>query len=564
MSERVQFISMKAKNYMSFASIEHEFKTGLYIVLGQNHDSDKAQSNGSGKSSLVELPGFLIYGEFEREDPSTDGKGDFEGEIVWMKGSVTYRIHRFFHHKKNANKAFIYRDGENITPVRIAEVKDLILESIGMSYELFVHTVAILQNLMPSFTALTPTIRKGVIEDMIGSTFYAEYKQRFNAKLKEISRDKQKVDGEFGVVQGSLISKNSELETSKQLMGSVITEIEAEIAQFTLQLGVAQAEYAAFPKYDIANLQKMGTRLQAARNEVSSLASEAAQYRSSLARKSCQVCGSVMAADKVMELEKKAEMADVLKGMAEVKVAEAEPVYVKLNGEYQASILEQNTIGNRVTNFTASLQGAQARLAKNKVKVDIAAIEAVIGELKVSLAYCIQQQGDLGQKQEIAGYLEKLMLPSSPFRSFIIKKYLGYINVALAEISPAILDGVVIYLEMGSTEGVEIKMEKSEGKWISYKNLSGGEKRRVDAVFTLTFQRFITEVTGAGSNVLFLDEITEGVDAVGVENVVQAVSELFSGSCVYMISHSDNIKTMFDKCITAHKHGGISTLVESN
>ena len=564
MNERVEFLGMKAKNYMSFASIEHNFVTGLYIVLGQNHDSDKAESNGSGKSSLVELPGFLIYGIFEREDPSTNGKGEFEGEIEWRKGGHHYRIHRFFHHKKNTNKVFLYKDSENITPVRLPDVKDKILEAIGMSYELFVHTVVILQNLMPSFTSLTPTVRKAMIEDMIGSTFYAEYKLRFTTKAKEIARDKQAVDLQVSGYQGSLIAKNAEMETSKQLMGEVIDGIKAEIAQATLELQNAQVALAALPPVSAEPLQILQRNLSAANSDYANAQTAMQQYQNTILQKICRVCGAPISAEKIAAAQAELVQWESKRVAADALAKQIAPQIAVEQQNYQAALTQQSSLQERVRNFTSAMGTASRKLAETQGKADVTVIQKAIDDLNAALDVVVGTQGRLQVNLDYASYLEKLMLPSSPFRSYIIKKYLAYINNILHEISPTIMDGVSVFVEMDSKEGVDIKMIRDNGAWISYKNLSGGEKRRMDAVFILAFQRFISEITGAGSNVLFLDEITEGVDAVGVENVVQAVSELFSGSCVYMISHSDTIKTMFDKCITAHKRGGISTLVESN
>ena len=47
------FEKVVGKNFLSFEEFELNFTEGKHLILGTNHSTDYAESNGSGKSSLL-------------------------------------------------------------------------------------------------------------------------------------------------------------------------------------------------------------------------------------------------------------------------------------------------------------------------------------------------------------------------------------------------------------------------------------------------------------------------------------------------------------------------------
>lgn len=102
---------------------------------------------------------------------------------------------------------------------------------------------------------------------------------------------------------------------------------------------------------------------------------------------------------------------------------------------------------------------------------------------------------------------------------------------------------------------------KYNDREMSYKDLSSGEKRRVDVAISLALQDMVMQRYGTDINLLAYDELFESLDAIGSENVVELLKERADKvGTVIVVSHNQALKPLFDKVITMVKENGYSTL----
>jgi len=86
-----------------------------------------------------------------------------------------------------------------------------------------------------------------------------------------------------------------------------------------------------------------------------------------------------------------------------------------------------------------------------------------------------------------------------------------------------------------------------------YLGASTGERRRIDIAMMLALWQLGTGTRGVSStSTLFVDEVFDGLDVEGVEAVVRLLSQLSSGRCVVVVSHSQNLITRLQP--VAHHH----------
>lgn len=96
----------------------------------------------------------------------------------------------------------------------------------------------------------------------------------------------------------------------------------------------------------------------------------------------------------------------------------------------------------------------------------------------------------------------------------------------------------------------------------SYKRYSGGERCKIDLAPTLACRNLINLSSPSGGlDLLLTDEITEGLDSVGIENYAASVAEL--GITSLIISHTQHEKN-FPNVITVEKNNFMSSIKYNN
>lgn len=91
----------------------------------------------------------------------------------------------------------------------------------------------------------------------------------------------------------------------------------------------------------------------------------------------------------------------------------------------------------------------------------------------------------------------------------------------------------------------------------NYKGNSTGERRRIDLSISLALQDLVMTRSNAKMNILLYDEVFDGLDAIGCENVVQLLQEIQGNiETIFVITHNDTLKAFFDKHLVVTKEQG--------
>ena len=95
----------------------------------------------------------------------------------------------------------------------------------------------------------------------------------------------------------------------------------------------------------------------------------------------------------------------------------------------------------------------------------------------------------------------------------------------------------------------------------SYLSNSSGERRRIDIAINLALQDLVASRSNKKLNIMFLDEVMDTLDESGVSNVMELIKDISAGkSSVFIISHNEEIKSMFTNVIKVTKENGCSTV----
>ena len=228
---------MRAYNFICFGpqGIEINFdKLGNIIYIkGENRDfkeedigNIKSSSNGSGKSSLIELLSYGLYGKTIKKPSAIGVNGvihnlvnkDCRVEVEWDN----YKLIRTRSSKNTLrlweSKDHIWNDSTEITTGSIIETQKKIEEILGLSYEAFINISVFTDDQSICFLEATGPVKREIVENLLSLGIYRERQEKVNALIKETKANISVLGKEFDLLQ------NSKIESEKRLNQTIQKE----------------------------------------------------------------------------------------------------------------------------------------------------------------------------------------------------------------------------------------------------------------------------------------------------------------------------------------------------
>lgn len=216
---------------------------GLTLIEGRNEDDESANSNGAGKSSLVDALCWCLYGVTGRGvsgDAVINKKAKKEcvvGVEVWTEGLNCYYIERGRKSSRIGNNLIVQHiivDGNDVgsgcelTKTTVADTQAVVNDLLGCSYEIFTSSIYAVQEKMPDLPALTDKNLKTLIEEAAGIDKLQRASEIAHAKYQDCVRLTAET-------QGKIENLTSELSNNKKLLDDVVYERETHIRNATLE-----------------------------------------------------------------------------------------------------------------------------------------------------------------------------------------------------------------------------------------------------------------------------------------------------------------------------------------
>lgn len=560
----IEFQSVEIENFMSIEKASMTFNEGKHLIIGKNMCSDDATSNGSGKSSLIEAIIWCLYKKTTRDPPlSRENKGDTKVSVKYIIDSKIYQVDRYLDHSTFGSSVKLTCDNDDISSRNDTQTDKEIINTLNINFDLFTSTIIIQQGIPVNFCNLGSTIRKSIIEEMFGFTMWEATRSKFAAEKTAKTTEKNLVELDYTKKKNEMIELNTKVELLTTLKNKGNSEYIDRIVAVKSQIVASQAQMKALEDNKISvlsNCSELDVRSMQSTTTSSlwSIERRLSDLESILATGVCGSCSQpfpvsqVKAAtdEQTMLLENKKGLSDKLSNI-KTMISSVD----LLNAQIQT---ERSSIENNSKVLVSLANEANSTIIDDS---ELAALQGNLNSIVETVNSIWSQVAEANKYLEHCQYFDTLLLPSSKFRSNILKKYLSYINTTLEEVTPLIYGNLKIELDLDKQEkGVELYIHE-DGKPKRYKSFSGGERRRIDIIIILSFQRFLVESSGISTNLLIFDEIFDGLDSKGMEKVLNCIDSLFpESSSIYVISHNDSIKSMFDNIITVTKKDKISTV----
>ena len=196
----LQFLTMRGTNFCTLLDLPPFALSGrgMVLILGDNQDAAKADSNGAGKSLLLELFVWTLWGKTIRGLAADDVVNDVVqkncfGEVLFTVGGHTYTVRPYRCHDVNKgdktvnqkeHDLVLLRDGlPHATEGKVAETQENINQLLGITFPIF-------EAMMPGTgikaAAMGDAGIKALLEAILQTEIYSVAEKLTKGRLKKV------------------------------------------------------------------------------------------------------------------------------------------------------------------------------------------------------------------------------------------------------------------------------------------------------------------------------------------------------------------------------------------
>lgn len=608
------------KNFIAFGSATFDFsRPGLTVVEGEISNVSGCDSNGAGKSALLEAPVWAITGRTIRERCKGDDVillGSKGGAVVdcTVTGPKTVRVVRHRGHSVHGNKVFLYVDGKDVTRGTSVQTDQAIESEIGLDFTTFMNTVAFgARQEVRSFFFASDADRKAVMDKLLGLGAFARAQVLARSRMREKASELDPLMNRQMAIGFAIDEKRDSLRALRATPGvDPIALQEAKVAVKNLERRVeeaaaardsAKADLDAAQKDHLQAMRVHDTAVSAfhrtqssARAEVSKLDEQSRAARATaqalrdrakkltaLAGQDCPTCRQVvdksaakLASDAILEEAKDYDAtaaertveADRIRSLAKQAVPPVPPNADALKTHEVDYTLRQE----RLSEAKSSLSAANSRLAvmqetEGKSKARIESLQSSISDLQEELS------DNLSAQSAIKAAVSRLEFWVQAFgnggiKSFVIESEIPRINSIATNYAKRLL-GSGAFVRLSPTRKLKTTDEQREELLVeagipsraqSYASASKGQRHRLDLALILAFRTVVAARSACPFDQLFADELFDGVDATGVDCVVEILQEISAECPVVLVTHDARLKSVGDRRVVVEHDGKCATL----
>lgn len=624
---QINFNKIKIHNFLSIGNAEIELDDkGIVSVIGINNNvSDKAKSNGSGKSSIFNAICWSLTGETTSgistnvvNNHSNDG---CYVELDFNVNKDNFRIIRSRESKQYGTNLKIYINNEDKSGKGIRESSALLENYLpDLTGEMIGSVIILGQGLPQRFSNNTPAGRKSVLEKLSKSDYMIEdiksriddRKKKLDIELRRCEDNILKTETNIKGIENSynnLVNKLNNLGDIDNFVNEIkglekiidnLQEQRDNLQQIIDELDhkVEETNSNLFTLQDKLNGET--TTLESEKNnntkELNERKVDLLQLESVIKNKLkeidsikdiCPTCHQkiigVHKPDNTKLLEQKKELESELKEI-DTNLKEFDNIFNEKKKQIDNNFKKQKeTLLNLVQTLKSNLKEARSNF--NKVNNNILDNTNKKNQLQTAVNnyYNLKEQYEneinenISQKEELSN---KLVLynreeKDTNNRLDIISKMS---NIVKRDFRGILLQGVIDYINNKVKEysieafDNDLIMFNLNGNNIDiiydnkpYENLSGGEKQKVDILIQLALKEMLQQHLNIRTNILVLDEIFDNLDITGCQNIIKLINNKIKDvSSIFIISHhASELELSADNTLVVEKgKDGISKIIK--
>jgi DNA repair exonuclease SbcCD ATPase subunit len=637
----MKFKLLSIENFLAIGEATLELADrGLLLIQGENRDDTSQNSNGAGKSSIVDALCWCIYGQTARGEAGDSVINRKAGKDTRVTIDITdeereYKItrHRKFTKKKNVLELTqkVGEEWQDLTLGTDKLTQEKIEQVIGCSYKVFRASIYAAQEDHVDLPALTDKFLKEIVEESAGIDKLQNAHDIAKEALKETKNNLDMVqqrqfseglaadDLEFQIAQSE--SESGVWETAlKEKIERYDYRLASEKRNIVALLPEAKAFDTVGVNAEIETIMtrdnkawfqtqsentKVGTKISFEYNQVQLQMTEFVKAAKALkvryvnvedvVGQPCDSCGKLHEKEDVapqkenLAKQLKEKMAEIkAHKIVEAEVQEALSVAHRASYDHDLTQIDDSEDKSRLQTLQSALSANELLLTKiRQMKKEMLNWKELLEETTTEknphdvITERLQKRRKEAQdKSEIA--LKEIVVieqelivdqavvavySNSGVRAHILDTVTPFLNERTSHYLGQLSDG-----NLQSTWNTLTKNAKGELKenfhievtsltgGESYKQLSGGEKRKVKLATNMALQDLVSNRASKPISLYIGDEIDHALDVSSLERLMGVLEERAKAhGTVLVISHNE-LSDWIRESIIAVKENGQTTL----
>lgn len=592
----IKFISVTLRNFLSFGNSPVTImldKPGSTLIRGKNYESsaDGAASNGAGKTTVLQAIVYALY-----DKPISNINKDnlvnlingkhMEVSLVFRRNDTYYKVIRARKMKAgpsgNWTKLFRrehdadFTDEDEITFDSSSNTTDEIVKVVGMPYELFIRMIVYSGSSVPFLSLplkhVSQPSQQSFIEELFDLTLLTRKADTLKDTLKKDEADlaalemqRRMFDSECSKHKERVREARIKLQEWEATQNRQIDGWRHEIAQIeSINIDEQKQVFEALAEIErsLPTLKEEVSTLTTKKRKLEDTCDQLKHELTHLTSDTCPYCKqSYTNADKIDALtedlvrneETLTTLSDELERAKSV-LSEQGDAHSALRQAAAVSSIEQlYTVNARRAELVARIEEAQQRANPYTEVVEML-------ESQQPEPFDVETLNQLVEDVEHKKFLVKLLTKNDSFiRKALVMKNLPFLNGRLNYYLRRMeLPHVVEF-----THDLTPKITRL-GSEFDFDNLSTGQKARVNIALALSF-RDVLQNLHQKVNLFCIDEALDlGLDAPGVLSVAKILKEEArkTGTCLFVISHREELMATFDKKLLVTLKDGFSKILE--
>ena len=611
----IKFLKLHIHHFLSFddATIDLTDR-GYCLISGINKNpKDAARSNGAGKSTIANAISFALIGETISGLKSNLGNIYFDdGCYVSLDFMVDNNLYTLLRSKDDATYGTnlkVIVNGEDKSGKGIRESQAILDELLpDLTRELIGGVILLGQGLPDKFTANSPAGRKEVLEHLSKSDFMIQdLKERLDVRLSELNTKLREEEDRYlslttqrGVYSEQLTLENRKLESLSQEtdFSAVLTQKRNLLNELTIKFNANAEKLNSFVDEKNQLNAKILEETNIKNDRKNKLFSQFVEYDKELTtlkttltlqsqqlekeivdmkniKDICPTCGqripNVIKPDTSVKEKQLETLRENLKitlsdieankteyGLASDKVEEmfkssTESVNARLRAIAEEERLYSNDVLSRdienlkseIIRIEKDMQSHDEKLSDCKKKIE--EYTTKLQDVNTQEEKCIDAKNKVNQHIEVVNKFNTYI--KRDFRGILLSNSIDYINMKAKDYASKIFNTDEIDFKLDGNN-IDITFCNKE-----YENLSGGEKQRVDLITQFAIRDMLSKHLNFSSNIIFLDEITDNLDADSCDKVINFITqELKDIESIFIISHHSDLCIPYDSEIVIVKN----------
>ena len=617
----IEFSRLILHNFMSFGHADIRFNDDGFIRVSGINDNplDNAGSNGSGKSSLWEAIVWAITGETIRGTKHVVNMFGDDGcyvEVEFYIDKTRYQIIRSKDHQIRKTSIQFLINGEDVSGKGLRDSEKILQQHLpDLTASLLGSVIILGQGLPQKFTNNTPSGRKEVLETLSKSDFMIEdLKSRVTARKTSLQEEKRAFDNNLI----ELNSKKSFIEKQSEQSAALIDTLDK--SEITAELNkVKEDNYIIVDELDALQYKQdevtkkyqdaLETRSNVVVEELRELKEEETKYLTietphrqkiselyalrSAAQKQlsqmqkikdvCPTCGQKLPdvhKPDTTAVEEEIDGYSYEIDSVDNYLHEQQLMYATVTSNIKSKYLEQkssldhemnslstelNNIKSKISMYTPTVNANLKKI--NELEVKLAQIDTLLEqhnkiirdnnesliEIGSNIMYNIEQRDLTQSRLDIVSKFETAL--KRDFRGYLLSTVIDYIQQRAKYYSQIIFDTDNVDFCLDGNNIDISYMNKA------YENLSGGEKQKIDLIIQFSIRDMLSQQLGFTSNILVLDEVFDGLDALGCNKVIDMIASLSDIKNIFIVTHRKDLSIPSDQELVVVKSSvGISEI----